>query len=423
MQEQNCILKFIECLLDDNHIPFHVYDSQDDIDLETADQGLRKTIFHQEMFKEIFSGEKIIQKKLYNITDIFQCTYIMFLLPDSEKVFICGPVVFESFQGDRFDELMEKLQIPEELHDELRDYYLGVTFLSSQSFFMSIFIQLADHLFGKNEYEIINTDFGDRERQNQLYKNYFRIPDKPFLSIQMIESRYKTENRLVQAVQSGNEARAMEALTELSTSLVPARLSNELRDLKDYSITLNTILRKAAESAGVHPIHIDSLSNTNVKSIESLSSVDQCRSFQRKCIQSYCRLVHRYALNHYSPLTQKVLTYVSTELDADLSLKSLAERLSVNASYLSSLFKKEMGISLTEYVNRSRIQRAEMMLVSTDTAIKDIATQCGFSDIYYFGRLFKRMTGTTPKIYRESQSPEKVFATLADQNSDNEKLT
>lgn len=118
-------------------------------------------------------------------------------------------------------------------------------------------------------------------------------------------------------------------------------------------------------------------------------------------IRHYCNLVKEYNLQDYSLPIRRVLTYISSDLTADLSLKSLAEQLNVNASYLSSLFKKEMGISLTEYVNTARITHAQILLYTTDQPIKNIALQCGISDMYYFSRMFKRITGVTPKVYRD----------------------
>lgn len=79
----------------------------------------------------------------------------------------------------------------------------------------------------------------------------------------------------------------------------------------------------------------------------------------------------------------------------------MSEWLNVNASYLSTLFKKEVGIPLTDYVNRQRIEQAKKLLIVTELPTKTIAQQCGIPDIYYFSRLFKKRTGVTPKLYRE----------------------
>jgi YesN/AraC family two-component response regulator len=96
-----------------------------------------------------------------------------------------------------------------------------------------------------------------------------------------------------------------------------------------------------------------------------------------------------------------VILRIETDLVADLSLKAHAEYLSVNASYLSNLFKKETGITLTEYVNRARIDHAIFLLNTTDMQIQTIAQNCGVPDVNYFTKLFKRTIGKTPKEYRE----------------------
>lgn len=83
-------------------------------------------------------------------------------------------------------------------------------------------------------------------------------------------------------------------------------------------------------------------------------------------------------------------------------IKDFFQALECNASYLSSLFSKEMGVSLTDYVNLCRIHHAQRLLLGTNLPIKSIAEQCGFSDIHYFSRLFKKIVETTPKAYRES---------------------
>ncbi len=132
----------------------------------------------------------------------------------------------------------------------------------------------------------------------------------------------------------------MDYITKLTALIMTPRLTNELRDRKELCITANTIFRKVAEQAGVHPIHIDSFSNHNIQLIEQLTSLEQCGSFCRKLTQGYCRLIQKNNIKAYSLPSRKVITYISTDLTADLSLKSFATQINVNASYLSSLFKK-----------------------------------------------------------------------------------
>ena len=192
--------------------------------------------------------------------------------------------------------------------------------------------------------------------------------------------------------------------SKFETWLLPQRTTNNLRDMKNYTITLNTLLRKAAEQAGVHPIHIDAYSNCNVVMLESLTSTQQCLRAQQTIALGYCRIIKEHQHQIHSPLIRKVVAYLETDLSADLTLNQLASDLGVNASYLSTLFSKEMGTSLTDYVNHYRIEHAQTLLANTDVPIKDIALRCGIGDIHYFTRLFKKISGATPKAWRESTS-------------------
>lgn len=124
-------------------------------------------------------------------------------------------------------------------------------------------------------------------------------------------------------------------------------------------------------------------------------------------MRSYCRFIKEYALPAYSPPVRRAVACIKSDLTADLSLKTLSGQINVNSSYLSALFKKEVGITLTEYVNRSRIDCARRLLSVTDLPTKSIALQCGLPDVSYFSRLFKRITGVTPKVYREKAKSDR----------------
>lgn len=85
----------------------------------------------------------------------------------------------------------------------------------------------------------------------------------------------------------------------------------------------------------------------------------------------------------------------------DMSLSSLASMCSVSSSYLSSLFKKEAGMTITDYIHYTRIRQSLTMLNASSLSVSEIAALCGFSDANYFTRTFKKLQGKTPKAYRE----------------------
>ncbi len=83
-------------------------------------------------------------------------------------------------------------------------------------------------------------------------------------------------------------------------------------------------------------------------------------------------------------------------------VSELAEILGYRADYLSSLFKRQMGVSIVRYANQIRIRTAKTLLSNYDVTIKEAAYSCGFSDEKYFMKVFKQMEGITPAQYRSS---------------------
>ena len=96
------------------------------------------------------------------------------------------------------------------------------------------------------------------------------------------------------------------------------------------------------------------------------------------------------------------MDYIDFHYIEELSLGILAQKHSVSASYLSGLFKKETDMTITDYINTTRIRQALILLNTTSLSVGAIASRCGFPDSNYFTRTFKKHQGITPRAYRES---------------------
>ena len=99
-------------------------------------------------------------------------------------------------------------------------------------------------------------------------------------------------------------------------------------------------------------------------------------------------------------LVKQALAYIQQNYSRSFSLVELSETIGVSKSYLSRIFKKDMGISLWDYLNRFRIQKAKEILLLTDQSISVIATEVGYEDISYFSRVFRETVGCSPRSYR-----------------------
>jgi AraC-like DNA-binding protein len=98
----------------------------------------------------------------------------------------------------------------------------------------------------------------------------------------------------------------------------------------------------------------------------------------------------------------KLTSYIHQHLDAKISLHDLADMACLSPDYLSKQFLKVMGVRPMDYVNRTRIERAQMLLITTDLPIKQIAEKVGIYSNSHFSTLFKKETLSTPEEYKKT---------------------
>lgn len=184
------------------------------------------------------------------------------------------------------------------------------------------------------------------------------------------------------------------------------------------------------------------LDNQNVFVLHDTSHLESLFSYIRKnyrsadslcasCIESFlCAILFSFLAekpssegsssgyidaSRYSPLIQRILSHVENGSDGKYDLTSLALSLGFNKSYLCTAFRRETGITITEYINYHRIRKALIILqyngYNKDFPIHELADQFGYVNASYFNRVFRKYTGMTPTeftnaISASSDSPE-----------------
>lgn len=116
-----------------------------------------------------------------------------------------------------------------------------------------------------------------------------------------------------------------------------------------------------------------------------------------------------YGNSYYSPLQhtsrrralEPTLTFLHQNSARKLTLKEIADHAGVSVSHLSALFKEQTGLSPMDYLIRYRMQRACVLLSVKSATVHEVAYEVGYSDPYYFSRLFKKVIGIAPLHYRE----------------------
>ncbi len=343
---------------------------------------------------------------VYHITDEFTCRYALLSLPEHEEqtILVVGPYVNTEIDISWVERFVEERGIHVQWIPILETYYRGIPCLKNEKVLSAAINSLGERIWGLHR-------FGSEEIVSGLPESCLPLTSAPEAhiqeditnSIKMTEYRYEAENRFMQMVSQGRSHRALVMISNFSRGAIENR-TEPIRNIKNYSIILNTLMRKAAEQGGVHPMYIDRLSSEFARKIETTALFDDFMELWQDMTRRYCLLVKNHATKSYSQLVQHIIARVDYDLTADLSLKANAAALNVNASYLSTLFKKETGSTLTDYVNRKRMEHAIFLLNTSDLPISVVGQRCGVQDDNYFTKIFKKYTGTTPKQFRQENS-------------------
>ena len=102
----------------------------------------------------------------------------------------------------------------------------------------------------------------------------------------------------------------------------------------------------------------------------------------------------------YSRPVVQCIDYIYCHLNETISLQELAKETGLHPGYLSTLFHREMGLTLTEYIRKQRIETAKNMLLDSEYSYAEIAALLAFSSQSHFTRVFREETGYTPKAYQ-----------------------
>ena len=365
--------------------------------LEEFDYGLRRSLDPQFDWQEF--GQLLLdstpENTLLLVEGTFELHFALFRIPDEKNtVFLIGPWTV----GPRTPSARKWVRryLGEAGEAAVQEYYNGVKILEASDFYGALRV-VVDTMFGctvpvQELKEFLPFQFHPDTR-------YFHEPEfQKEIPVTMLEQRYESENRILDAVARGDEEAAIEAMHQHSRFTYGGRFEGTLYQQKNKMIVLNTLLRKAIEPSKVHPYYIDAISSKYSRIIEEANEVPNEMMWQMT--RDYCAYVRRYSLKEYSPAVLKVMNYVNLNVAEPLTLKNLAAMCFISPSYLSALFKQETGSTLIDYINTQRVNRAAQLLVQNNHTIAAVAEEVGILDVNYFTKIFKKTLGVTPTRYR-----------------------
>ncbi|MBR6483474.1 MAG: helix-turn-helix transcriptional regulator [Clostridiales bacterium] len=177
---------------------------------------------------------------------------------------------------------------------------------------------------------------------------------------------------------------------------------SELTNQKYHAVIMTALISRFCIEAGMDISVSYSLSDIFIRKIDKAKSVAEIWDLEKAISFEYCtRMRNSVKKAVVSRHVVLAIDYIRTNIRENLTVESIAFALSLNPSYLSKLFKQEMGRSISTYIRDQKMDIAKNMLRHLDESSLSIANYLGYSSQSHFIQVFKKETGMTPEEYRK----------------------
>ena len=209
------------------------------------------------------------------------------------------------------------------------------------------------------------------------------------------------EQTIMNFVRHGDTAALKEWLKN-APAVRPGILSSDtLRQLKNTFIVTATLVSRAAIRGGMDVNDALSLSDAYIQKSELLSSVESIENLQYHMVFDYTEKVEKIRLGKTpTKLLTDIANYVQKHLSEPVDIDALSKAMFISRTHLAVKFKKETGMTLTEFILKEKIEEGKRLLRYTDKPISAIAAYLGFSSQSHFANVFKKYANSSPNEYR-----------------------
>ncbi|HJV15813.1 MAG TPA: AraC family transcriptional regulator, partial [Bacillales bacterium] len=211
---------------------------------------------------------------------------------------------------------------------------------------------------------------------------------------------YALETQLMDCIIRCDESAAKNILDQIN-NLERAKLANEpIRSLKNSLICSCTLFTRAIIKGGALPEDAFNLSDVMIQQIEKNNSIERLKVLEYEMVACFIDRLKAADRLEYNHVVKKAITYIHQEIFQDINLEKIAEYAGVHPGYLSKVFKHSVGHTVSEYINRKKIEDSKYLLLHSSSPLSEIAHLFGYCNQSYYTALFKKFNGITPGQYK-----------------------
>ena len=222
---------------------------------------------------------------------------------------------------------------------------------------------------------------------------------------EFIRHDYHTEFREYNRIKNGDVEGARERFKIARKKLLEGRgvlSENPLRNMVYHLVVSAAVISRMCIDGGLDLDTAYTLSDIYIRKADEAKDVEEVLDLIADMQIDYAtRMKELKKKTAISIHVHRSIDYIYDNLHKPITVNELAERQGLSPGYFSRLFVKEMGMNVNQFINESKIKTAQNMLSYSDFSILDIALSLGYSSQSAFSASFKKITGISPKAYRD----------------------
>ncbi|KNZ69799.1 two component transcriptional regulator, AraC family [Thermincola ferriacetica] len=230
------------------------------------------------------------------------------------------------------------------------------------------------------------------------------------LTIEECEKFYKDlsnylldrEKKLIDMILRKKHDDAIICIHDIFNDFQP-RLESNLIWEKVFCLEILAVLLRAARKANVNSEELSQINSALTNELVDMTDLGKRLwvEWLEHCVDRIIALIANNEKASVQRLIKEIKEYIENNLNKSITLKDISELTHYNPQYFSRAFKKEIGMTVIEYLTHRRIEKAKMLLKKERLPVRLVAKKVGFSDVAYFSRVFRKVVGVKPSEFRE----------------------
>lgn len=336
----------------------------------------------------------VLLKKEENVSYFLTERYEYYgIIKSNEIVIVIGPGRENPLDNQQIKDLSFQLNITNKDYGNFSDFILSIVPMPLES--MIQMMCTINHILNGDKLSV--SDFHLKESPISERIDYHQDS-----SSADAYKGYNIEKQILEIVKTG-DLQTLEKWAKQAPTLRSGKLSdNLLRHRKNTFIVTTTLIARAAIESGIKVDESFKLSDLFIQKCENCNNLDDINYLFYEMTFAYTKEIDNLIkLTTEAKISKDVYFYIIKNISEPIKTEEIAKALYVSRSYLSTIFKKETGISLNNYIHRIKIDKSKELLLDNSKSITLISDYLGYSSSSHFNRVFKQIIGVTPTEYRK----------------------